>query len=45
MIIVYMAYILNYAHKISVFNFFLVNSTVSGAMPIVVNEAWLSEGC
>jgi len=33
---------LNDAHKIAVFLFILINSTVSRAMPIVVNEAWLS---
>ena len=42
MFIVYMACILNYTHKIAVFNFFSINSTVFGAMAIVVNEAWLS---
>jgi len=42
MIIVYAACILNYAHNTAVFDFFSINSTVSRAMPIVVNEVWLS---
>jgi len=43
MIIIYTACILNNAHKIAVFIIFCsINSTVSRAMPIVVNEAWLS---
>ena len=39
---IYGLYTKLYAHKIAVFNFLSINSTVSRAMSIVVNEAWLS---